>query len=185
MDCYPTPSPSSHASKLIEAVLRTPTPHPPLPCTACIADPSNPVDASPSFDSQPAPPVYNLFGLDYETKSTSADTDSVRLSVTAVDRELQYEHLWPFKSPPKASCWPLIPVTKCSAKSCRGARGVSVGRMDVFGPLILRHRSPSIDDNAQRQIAAGLTAHTMQLRTILWIRKLRRDTAKAVLVQGS
>ncbi|KAJ6618048.1 hypothetical protein B0H10DRAFT_2434128 [Mycena sp. CBHHK59/15] len=180
MSCYcPTPSDSSHASQLIAAALRTPTPSPPpppLPCkTARIADPSDTVSESPP----PPVPVYNLYGLDYGTDTTS-DTGSIRLSASVGDGS-QYEHLFPLKLPLKTLWWPPIPVSECCVQlETKGNGSNDIGRTDMFGPVILSHRNRDI---AHCQLTAGWAAHTKRLRTILWVRKLRRNTAKGALVQ--
>jgi hypothetical protein len=49
---------------------------------------------------------------------------------------------------------------------------------DVFGPVIQKHRNR---DLAQCQIRAGEAAHIKHLRTILWVRKLRRNAMKGAL----
>ncbi|KAJ6626540.1 hypothetical protein B0H10DRAFT_2302422 [Mycena sp. CBHHK59/15] len=128
MSCYcPTPSDSSHASQLIAAALRTPTPSPPPPPLSCkttrIADPSDSVSESPP----PPVPVYNLYGLDYGTDTTS-DTGSIRLSASMGD-DSQYEHLFPLKLPLKTLWWPPIPVSECRVQlETKGNGSNDIGR---------------------------------------------------------
>ncbi|KAJ7148432.1 hypothetical protein C8R43DRAFT_1129076 [Mycena crocata] len=166
MSCFPTPSPSSQASKLMRAVLCTLTPSPPSPQPQAVSTPDQAevLSACSVF----FPPVYHLYGLEYGSDTTSEDTESVEL-LTSLD-ESRYRQLFPLRLPFKTSqCPPLVPSEE----------------MDVFGPILLvRHHPFRLTDHTRREIDAGVAAHIKQLRTRLWVRRVRRDNAKGVLEQG-
>ncbi|KAJ7483019.1 hypothetical protein B0H11DRAFT_1914761 [Mycena galericulata] len=169
MSGYRTPSDSSHASRVLAAALRTPIPRaPPTPLPpACITNPiADGLDGNVS-DSRSVP-VYHLYGLDYGSDTTS-DTGSARLSGSMVN-ESQYERVFPLKLPLK-TLWrpPLQEGNRSSAITS-----------DVFGPVVLRRKNQDI---VYRQLTAGRAAHVQRLRTIHWVRKIRRNAAKGALIQ--
>lgn len=95
--CYnPSASASSHASSLVRAVLRTPTPSPAAadPSADCpqtiVADPTTP----------PSIPVYHLYGLD---SSTVADSVFEEKSAEPGSRHLERIALF---IPVSAMCFP-------------------------------------------------------------------------------
>ncbi|KAJ7483005.1 hypothetical protein B0H11DRAFT_2280009 [Mycena galericulata] len=168
MSGYPTPSDSSHASRVLAAALRTPIQRaPPTPPPACITNPiADGLDGNVS-DSRSAP-VYHLYGLDYGTDTTS-DTGSARLSASVVN-ESQYERVFPLKLPLKTLWRPPIP---------EGNQSNAIAS-DVFGPVILRRKNQDI---VYRQLTAGRAAHVQHLRTVHWVRKLCRNAARGALIQ--
>jgi hypothetical protein len=112
MNCPRTPSGSSHASQLIAAALRTPTPSPPKEqrLSHITTYRTEKLSESSSARESPRPlrPVYNMYGLDYGTDTTS-DTGSIQPTPSAGDKS-QYERLFPLKLPFKTLWRPPIPA---------------------------------------------------------------------------
>ncbi|KAJ6576264.1 hypothetical protein B0H10DRAFT_2443856 [Mycena sp. CBHHK59/15] len=182
MDCYPTPSPSSHASSLIRAVIwapsRSPLAHICLPqankmnnagCIAALSEDS----ASRLWIGSPRPRtiVYNLHGLDHESESATTNLGSVQLPLNNGGRGLQSEHLLPLVLPQKAArvsnLGSVGRLTTCQA-----------GEMDVFGPI----QHPQ-QESVQRQNDTKRAAHIKQVRTKLWLKSLRRDATRGALIR--
>ncbi|KAJ7107273.1 hypothetical protein C8R43DRAFT_963113 [Mycena crocata] len=169
MSGYPTPSPSSEASKLMAAVLCTPIRSPPRPpCNkpqvVSTADQPNAL----STPSACSAPVYHLYGLDYGSDTTSEDIESAELSTSA--DESRYMQLFPLKLPLKRLQRPPLVVSE---------------DMDVFGPIVLaRHCSVRLADHTRREIEAGVAAHIKQLRTRLALSRMSDEFHLATRVSA-
>ncbi|KAJ6551094.1 hypothetical protein B0H10DRAFT_2242363 [Mycena sp. CBHHK59/15] len=158
---YPTPSPSSHASSMLRAALKTPTSSPSNPASERTSCDDNPTTTT---DSTPQAPVYHLFGLDFRASISSSTTGSSN------DAESGIRSIRRLVLPPFHYGTPFNPPVKTRlATRCKD---------DIFGPHA-RHNSSRLREYMQRCADADLAAHARYLRTTAWVRKLRRDVAQA------
>ncbi|KAJ6612613.1 hypothetical protein B0H10DRAFT_2436894 [Mycena sp. CBHHK59/15] len=177
MESYcPNPSPSSHASHILLAVLWTPTPssrgstpsprHPSSHALCPVA-----VSSGDSVESPRAPPpVYDLYGLGDDSDSSSTTIigdDNSDLTSTDAQRTIVLA-----ASAPRLRPLAFLPQAP-SRQSPRSESGrlVSSVRTDVFGPV--RHSILSTKNDAQRRTDAERSAQIKLVRTAVWIRKLR------------
>jgi hypothetical protein len=178
---YTTPSPSSHASSILRAALRSPTPstpNSPVNTTTC----SRMLGATAAHSPPPQPVVYLLFGLDFgasDLSSTMGDTET--------SQEPPHKHIRRLVLPPPPQGMatdqlytpgemfpPMVSRNKLGM-----ARTLLISSKDIFGPL--RHPSARY---AQRRTTAADTAAHKRRRTAAWIQKLRSDLARGHLDIG-
>ncbi|KAJ7751044.1 hypothetical protein B0H16DRAFT_1548633 [Mycena metata] len=156
-----SPPQSSHASSMLRHALRTPTPSPPSPPRVVKVSPRlfNTPTTTPSTTKVPR---YLLFGLDF-----GASDSSSTIGDTADDTESGAKAVRPLGLPPFGCTRPqqfvmdFLPVQR-----------------DVFGPVRREQpiKMPSRTQTyTQRCVDARLAAHSRQLRTAAWVKRIRGD----------
>lgn len=177
--CYPSPSPSSHASSILRAVLKTPTPSPeklaPIPGRPAPVNLATEISGSVSLTGDLRSPhiiVYHLYGLDDSTIGSSDNDDAA---------EPAYKHLEPLVF------LPLLPAINTITSPQETRESVSPWLLldsncltrskDVFGPVrVPPWRTQCYD---KRRAKAELAARIKLVRTAAWVRRVCRDTMKA------
>jgi len=150
---YPSPSPSSHASSILRAILQPPGPS----AVPVKLAPADACDAASSVDDTPSPRVYRLYGLDDSTIGSS-DGDSV---------EPAYKRLEPLVLPQPPRSTGLLHLIFTGKLP-------EVPDSDIFGPI----RRARLQCYTQRRQRAELSARVKNLRTAAWVRQIRKDGAR-------
>ncbi|KAJ7622957.1 hypothetical protein B0H17DRAFT_1340494 [Mycena rosella] len=164
-----TPSPSSHASSILRAILArpTPSPKPPIPTSQPPAAGPCPDPGRDSRDPSPLQlPRYKMFGL---ASDSSASDASSPIGDSADSSSSVYKPVRRLKLPPPPS--PHRPSTRQITQE--------VTRLDVFGPV---HHN--LTKYTERRAAADHSARTKHHRTAAWIRRLRLDTVEGGLLES-
>ncbi|KAJ7467959.1 hypothetical protein FB451DRAFT_1550970 [Mycena latifolia] len=147
-----SPCVSSHVSTILAAALQQLTPNP------CVASPTKSISGSPcnsldKFNSPRPQPVYHYYGLASSSTGDSLDADD--------------EHIEPLL---------LVSATSnTSTDTCSTP-------CDVFGPVHYApiRRRTCVQQRVHADVAAA--ARARNLRTVAWIKKLRREFARGSLV---
>ncbi|KAJ7728861.1 hypothetical protein B0H16DRAFT_1709743 [Mycena metata] len=152
-----SPPPSSHASSMLRHALRSPTPSPP-PVVKVKARLFTPTTTPPTRKA----PRYLLFGLDF-----GASDSSSTIGDTVDDTESAAKAVRPLVLPPF-----------CCARPQQFAMDFLPDQRDVFGPV--RRKQPikmplRAQTYTQRCVDARLAAHSKQLRTAAWVKRIRGE----------